>query len=254
MPTRMERYYNSETEGRRTSRNEDLYKSIYDETDYSNIEAVTSLGEANEINISKLKEMLKSREEYQKEKDIRNIVKREKKVEIPVLEEEKDRTYDIRDVLTKAKTERTDDHKSRSLKNTQYDILKNIHIDSNYEELEKENKELKELIHTITSTSMVKKVTDADLDLFEDLKSEDGTMVGNPEIEEYVNQEKEDTKELMDQSFFTSSLGINETDFQDYEEKKNARKEKTKKIFFILFIIILLAVIAFGVYYFFIRK
>ena len=250
----MERYYQSESGKKRTSRNEELYKSIYDDTDYSNIEAVTSLGEANEINLAKLKEMLKSREEYQKEKDLRNIVKKERKVEIPVVEEDTNRTYDIRDILVKAKEERTEDHKSRSLKNTQYDILKNIHLDSNLEELEKENQELKELIHTITSTSMVKKIKEEDLDLFDDLKSEDDTMVGNPDIEEYVKKEEEDTKEMMDQSFFTSSLGLNETDFQEYEEKRNARKEKGKKILWTIFsIVVFLAAIG-TAYYFFFRK
>ena len=126
MPTRMERYYRSNPEmNRRTSRNEDLYKQIYESAEYSNIEGVTSIGSTNEIDITKLKEMLKNRENYQKEKEYRNIMKIEKPIEIPVIEEEEERTYDIRDILNKAKNERTeDDNKDRSLKNTQYNILK----------------------------------------------------------------------------------------------------------------------------------
>lgn len=251
MPTRMERYYyrsNADSK-RRTVRNEELYKTIYENGEYSNIEGITSIGSTNEIDLAKLKQMLKSREEYQKEKDYRGIVKREKPVEIPVIEEEDDRTYDIRDILTKAKTERSEDvNKDHNLKNTQYNILKNLNLKDINTSLEKENQELKELINTITSTSMLNKIQDADVDLFDDLKSTNtSTMVANTSVQDIIKKEKEeDTKEMMDKSFFTSSLGINEKDFQDFEdaqkEKSGKRKIAVKRVLLALFILIVILV------------
>lgn len=258
MPTRMERYYRSDSETkRRTSRNEDLYRQIYDSVEYSNIEGVTSIGSTNEIDITKLKELLKSREDYQKEKEYRNIVKREKQIEIPMIEEEEERTYDIRDILSKAKNERTDDdNKDRSLKNTQYNILKNLNLKKEtptYPELEKENQELKELINTITSTSMLNKLNDQELcfDLFGDLKS-NNTMVGNTSIQSILESEKEhskieDTKTEIDHSFFTSSLGLNEKDFQEYEDFKEAKEKKRMNILIRIFIVLLLLLVIGGI-------
>lgn len=239
MPTRMERYYRSNPDSsKRTSRNEDLYKTIYESGEYSNIEGITSIGNTNEIDIAKLKEMLKSREEQKKEREYRNQVRRERPIEIPVIEEENDRNYDIRDILMKAKTERTDeDNKNRSLKNTQYNILKNLNLDeipSHYSELEKENKELKELIHTITSTSMLQQISDKDLslDLFSDLKSTNDTVVETMPIKVKLDEETVAPNEkttVIDNSFFTSSMGFNKEDFEDFEdfrEHKDYRKRR----------------------------
>lgn len=252
MPTRMERYYRSNPEmNRRTSRNEDLYKQIYESAEYSNIEGVTSIGSTNEIDITKLKEMLKNRENYQKEKEYRNIMKIEKPIEIPVIEEEEERTYDIRDILNKAKNERTeDDNKDRSLKNTQYNILKNLNLKEGkqtYPDLEKENQELKALINTITSTSMLNQLNDKELslDLFDDLKSSDHTMTENYSMKSLLEEAKktadnEEEKTEIDQSFFTSSLGITEKDFQEYEDFKADKDKKRKNILFRIFIILIL--------------
>lgn len=265
MPTRMERYYRSNSEmNRRTSRNEDLYKQIYESAEYSNIEGVTSIGSTNEIDLTKLKEMLKNREDYQKEKEYRNIVKKETNIEIPVIEEEEDRTYDIRDILNKAKNERTeDDNKDRSLKNTQYNILKNLNLKKEtptYPDLEKENQELKELINTITSTSILNQMNDKELsfDLFGDLKSSN-TMVGNTSIQSILESEKEktkleDTKTEIDHSFFTSSLGLNEKDFQEYEDLKEEKEKKRKNILIRILIGLLFVSIIIGIVFFFLSS
>ena len=262
MPSRMERYYRSNPDiTKRTSRNQNLYKKIYEDGEYTNIEGIASIGSTNEVDITKIKEMLKNREDYRREKNYRTIVPREEKVEIPVIEEnEEERTYDIRDILSKAKTERTtDDHKYRSLKNTQYNILKNLQMkdekkDSKYLDTQKEEEELKELIHTITSTSMLNQLNDRDLclNLFEDLKSSGDTMTGTTAIrkvleeERLEQQEKEDEEEKieMDRSFFTSSLGFGEKDFEDLQEVKHTVKKHNRLIMILVFLIVMVIVAA----------
>ena len=267
MPSRMERYYHADSEiKQRTRRNQELYKKIYEGGEYTNIEGIASIGSTNEIDISKIKQMLQNREDYKREKKYRGIIPKEESIEIPIIEEpDEDRNYDIRDVLNKAKVERTDsDNKQRSLRNTQYNILKSLQMDEDknytkYSDLEKEEDELKELINTITSTSMLNKMNDRDLclDLFQDLKSSDNTMVGTSssiqsllkEEKERYKQEKEeddDEKLEMDKSFYTSSLGFGEDDFEDLQEMKHTMKKHSlmmKIVLFLLFVIIITAVI-----------
>lgn len=69
MATRMQRYYKSQDVSSRSQRNKELYKDIYEYGQYSNIEGITSIGKANEIDITKVKEMLNGREQYQKEEN-----------------------------------------------------------------------------------------------------------------------------------------------------------------------------------------
>lgn len=258
MPTRMERYYRSNPDNsKRTSRNEELYKSIYKSGEYSNIEGITSIGNTNEIDITKLKEMLKSREEQKAEREYRNQIRKEHPIEIPVMEESTDRNYDIRDILQKAKTERTEeDNKNRSLKNTQYNILKNLNLEDipeHYSELEKENKELKELIHTITSTSMLQQINDKDLslELFSDLKSSDTTVDTIPVkkiTSENLNAQSDGyTKTGIDHSFFTSSMGFKKEDFEDSDDFCEHKNKKIGKIALIICIVALALVSVVGI-------
>ena len=71
MSTRMDKYYgrqsNSTNAKSRSKRNKDLYSEIYTYGKYSNIEGIASIDNANEVDITKVKEMLKNRENYQKD-------------------------------------------------------------------------------------------------------------------------------------------------------------------------------------------
>ena len=105
----MERYYKKETQGKsRTKRNTRLYNSIYSYGKYSNIEGIASIDNTNEIDITKVKEMLDNREKYQAERRYRRLTNEDKPVqELPKVQkrykEDEERTYDIMDVLTKAR-------------------------------------------------------------------------------------------------------------------------------------------------------
>ena len=91
---------------------------------------------------------------------------------------------------------------------------------------------LKELIDTISSTSMLNSMTDKELslDLLDDLKSTENTSVADKNSikklleEAKKNDEKKETKTEIDKSFYTSSLGFKEEDFEELTDIKNNLK------------------------------
>lgn len=267
MPSRMDRYYNdTENLRQRSSKNTDLYSRIYDEdSKYSNIEGIASIEKTNEIDITKIKEMLRNREDYQREKDFRQIVKpsRETKHDYKLdIEDEKEeqKSYDIRDILEKARVEHKDTKKDyHSLNNTQYNILKSINLDNDIDvekymnSVDKEE-DLEELINTITNTSMLNKMDGQDLALsmFEDFKTRSHTLSDSKSIqaimdEEYEKERTSDLADTLDKSFYTASMKFSKEDFGDDDElpEKNAVSTVLK----ILLFLIMGAVVAAVCYY-----
>ena len=244
----MERYYKKETQGNsRTKRNTRLYNSIYSYGKYSNIEGIASIDNTNQIDITKVKKMLETREKYQAERKYRRLTNEENVVqELPKVRsryKEEDRTYDIMDVLTKAREKKEPDDKERVLSKTSYDVLKNLDLKrkNSVEDYDNED-DLKDMIQTISNTSMLNKLDDADLaaDMFSDLKGHnEDTQVGNLNnikelIEENKNNEKK-KEQTMDNSFFTSNLKLKKKDFVEYGEE-----EKKGSVFKTIFVTILI--------------
>ena len=244
----MERYYKKETQGNsRTKRNTRLYNSIYSYGKYSNIEGIASIDNTNQIDITKVKKMLETREKYQAERKYRRLTNEENVIqELPKVRsryKEEDRTYDIMDVLTKAREKKEPDDKERVLSKTSYDVLKNLDLKrkNSVEDYDNED-DLKDMIQTISNTSMLNKLDDADLaaDMFSDLKGHnEDTQVGNLNnikelIEENKNNEKK-KEQTMDNSFFTSNLKLKKKDFVEYGEE-----EKKGSVFKTIFVTILI--------------
>lgn len=240
--SRMDRYYKVEEKtNRRTSQNQELYQRIYDMGEYSNIEGIATIDKSNEVDITKIKKMLKNREEYQKQKDL----KFNKKVEIPKVEETKiedDRSYDIRDILKKAKINKPENEEYKSLDNINYQIIKELKEKNMKKE---EEKELKEMIDTISNTSKLNKLTDQELglDMFSDLKSENNTIADKDAIRKILDEvKKEKTSELntdMDKSFFTSSLNFGKKDFEELSEINKKPKKKNIIVNIVVYIIVI---------------
>lgn len=209
MASRMERYYRSNNPKRRSQLNQDLYHNIYEDGEYSNIEGVAMIDKSNEIDITKVKKMLKNREDYKRQKEYRNLIKTKEEQQEDVsrefLEDEVEKTYDIMDVLKEAKENKDEDRRYLSLDNTNYNILKQLKIEKENKEEKDEGEELKELINTITNTSMLNKLGDEELSLklLEDLQGETRTMY----------DDKTETK--LDDSFYTTSMKLNKEDFED---------------------------------------
>lgn len=271
MASRMERYYKDElvSEGR-SSRNKDLYKQIENMDNYSNIEGVVSIENTNEIDISKVKEMIRDRESYKKQKELNRVLNVENKKEEPV--EEKiiieEKNYDINSILTKAKESEPKKEEYHSLGETQYKFLKSLNKKGKDYDLEKEEEELKELINTITSKTSLNDLKDSiksddkseknindevgndikkekintefdddDVGLLDDLKS--NTMIGDASsIKKLINEEKRvDDTGTMDKTFLTTSMEFTQNDFEEFKDINNNINKNNK------FIIILISIV-----------
>lgn len=231
MASRMDRYYETKpTVRKRSERNQDLYRDMYETTDYSNIEGVATIDKGSEIDINKVKEMLKNRENYIKQHEKGIAIK---PIETPKFEVEEEKNYDIREVLNAAKNNRNSIDEHKSMNNTSYDIFKDLR-DKRRREMEKDTDgdSLKELINTISSTSMLNSMTDKELslDLLDDLKSTENTSVADKDsikkllAEVKRNDEVKNEKQELDKSFYTSSLGFKEEDFEELNDIKNNLK------------------------------
>lgn len=258
LTSRMERYYKPTAHvSKRSERNQELYREIYEDGEYSNIEGIATIEKSNEVDITKIKNMLKNREQYQKQRQLRQMIKEpittieDKK---PALESEKN--YDIRDILNKAKSNKKEEEKYHRLDNTGYNILKNLKEKNIHQ---KENPdELRDLIDTITSNSELNQLAtkELSLDMFEDLKSEENTIVENKDsikalLEEVKKEElvKNSGKEEMDQSFYTSSLNFGDDDFESLKEQpKRQLNQKLMKMILSVAIGIVIAGIIFLIY------
>lgn len=257
MASRMDRYHKSElvTAGR-SSKNKSLYEQIKDLDSYTNIEGVASIEKTNEIDISKVQEMIKNRENYKKQKELRHILKEEKE-ELDKIDEVEEITknYDIKDLLSKIKDEEVEEPKSRSLNKEQYEMLKSLKRkeDTKKIEVQREEEELKELLNTIASTKALKDLTSADVGLLDDLKSD--TVVGDAaSIKKIIEEEKEknieDTSVELDKSFYTSSFGFTKSDFEELKNMNHKIKKGNKFIIVLLVILILLIIIGISFFLF----
>ena len=241
MPSRMEKYYNnSQNRNSRTSRNNNLYDKLYDNVPYSNVESVTTIEKGSEIDLEKIKKLLENHQEI-KEDNI-NIVKKSRPQRNYEVYEEPQKNYDIKVALSKAKDEYGDDNKNRSLRNTQYNILKDINIK---DLKENDDDSLKELINTITNTSILNKLGDKDLslDMLEDLKSDGKTQMNIKPLDEFIkNTNDDENTEDLDKSFFTSSLSFGNKDFEELSDIKTSLKKNNILISILVFISLVIVI------------
>lgn len=218
MNSRMEKYYKEDTVPKRSTRNQDLYDSIYDDINYTDFDINP---QSRTINLEELRKLINP-DDKQRE------IKREMIAQYNL--EEDNKNYDVNEVLDKAKSTKVDDDKKRSISNTQYNILKNINLKNNSET------DLKDLINTITTKNLINE----DKDLFEDLKSLDNTTVGVPnDLNEIFKEDADGETRSMDETFFTKSMKLNTKDF----ESINNSLEKNNKLMRIIFIMIVLVIL-----------
>ena len=265
MVSRMEKYYKNEIASKqRSQKNKELYRSIYDDSEYSNIEGIATMDKNNEIDITKVRNTLKNRENYKRQKQYRQITKQKIDYEEENISRDfavkEQKNYDIRDILNKAKDKKPVEDTPRSLDNTNYNILKNLKL-NNEKDYHKdfEEDELKELIHTITNTSMLNQMNDKELGLnmFDLEETAENKIEGKESVKQLLEQAKKyqesksDTIPDLDDSFYTSSLNFNKEDFEeanDYVKKKKSKKILSKILLFVGLIAIT-GLIIFGVYY-----
>lgn len=255
MASRMDRYNRTELiSSGRSEKNQNLYDQIKNYDTYSNLEEIATIQNSNELDIAKIKEMLKNRESSKIKKDLEDIMSKsgQPSVKDDESNNEEEKKYDINDILSKVKKDTQNSVKPyRSLNEEHYKELKNIKkTHKNYDEEEKD--ELKDLINTLTAMNALNKeeVLDDDVGLLDELKSD--TMVGEAEsIKKIIEEEKKsgnvEPKEEIDKSFYTSSFGFTSKDFEDLKDMNSEIKSDNKFIIILLILLIILVAVIIGV-------
>lgn len=248
MDTRTSKYLDNETNRlSRVHRNEELYKEI-NKSELENFDIksnATILGNNdNEIDVEKIKKILDTKyNEIPKRRSIR--LEQE-----DIVEERKEDTkeYDINVILEKAKENKEvnyEEERLKKLRNTQFNILKNLDLNKK-EEVYEEDENLKTLINTITYNEKHHKEESSPLDILSDLKGSDNTETLEGLKEEVDNKIEEEKTDLTN-SFYTSSNSLTTDDFEDMEEfsKSIESNNMFMKIVIALIVIIFIA----GVYF-----
>lgn len=238
MASRMDRYSKTEIATARSDRNKSLYKQIEDMDSYTNIAGIATIEKKNSIDLEKVKELLRSREEKKE-------IKEEKVTDIKE-EVEEVRNYDINELLSKVKDKEVQEDKCRRLSSKQQKLLRELNERNKRNRAQKEIdiEELNELVKTISDIELT--TDNDDVGLLDDLKSD--TMVGDASsIKKIIEEEKEFTKEFdesqLDKSFYTSSFGFTQRDFEELRDMNHKIKKDNKFIITLLFILIGLIVL-----------
>lgn len=197
-------------------------------------------------------------------------------------EEIENKNYDVNDILDTAKKNRIEndeDDKKRRLKSIEYNILTDLSKDKIQEYHDRkakgitkeEEEDLEELINTITSNKLRKKI---DEELFSDLmpSNPDETLISSNLLDDLKNErlskmEKDKSNDLedddfnddeiddtensnIDKSFYTHSMDLKKEDLivnndaYDDELDESFKEEKTSKLKIIIIVVLSLLVIA----------
>lgn len=225
MKSRMEKYYKDEDVMQRTSKNDSLYEELYRQKQMPRSN-VTVIDNVNEIDITKIKSMVDSRENYRRVREYENITNpmdTYRKSEINYHFDEIDNSnYDINEILKNKRSDKGyDSSRIRRLTNVEYDIMaeRNEGID---EDIESHEKNLIELFNTVSRTAVREET-----DLFSNLKED--TQV----VEEKKKEEEQ---------FYTNTTQFDSDDFGE------DIKEGNSKIFIIIGIVAFIIAVGVVIY------
>ena len=223
----------------RSSKNQELYQNIGSE-DIENItiKANTSVltNDVHNINISQVRDMLdkKYRDEYD-----RKTISVPEESNYQEIEYEKTREYDINQILNSAKNGSAkndyNEERLKKLRDTQFDILKNLDIkekDTVPEPNDPQSMGLMELINTITEKELTTTEVDP-LDILSDLKGDEDTKIINTEV--VIEKSNEVQTEKAEENLTDSIEFIND-DFDDFND---LTKTKSNRIVLVLIISLL---------------
>lgn len=283
MASRMDKYKNqmnsTNSSQSRLSKNQNLYEKLYTNkifTEFNNAD-FDNVVDLNKVSNSII---INKREQYKNSKilNLDDIIsEKDDNYNISSYDEEqidkKEKNYNINDILENARKNRKIDdetEKKRRLKSVEYSILSDLsqekikeYHENKQKKLSKEEEEnLEELIHTITSNSLRKKIDD---ELLSDLlPREESETVISKELFDQIEEMDEKTREIkneiveedeIDNSFYTKSMDLSKEDFiQDLEEDYSFLEEKKMSIFskimITLLIIIVISIIIYVIYRF----
>lgn len=235
MESRMEKYYKENPEYyKRSKRNEALYRDIT--RDMNDLDNLPIPDNSNEIDIDGLKQIISSRDEYRKAKDMGRTVTRERVVEEP--KEDKRRVYDINVLLETAKNEVNKNNEVEGKK------LINANFLTDLDDANVPSNDLVEVSEVTSENEKEKEVSNTDslpLDILVDLKGTDNTVVTDPIVKDEVTM----IEKIKDgETFYSGSFNFTKKDFADEEDDDNFFEEKSHtglKLFFLIIGLLLLA-------------
>lgn len=237
MESRMEKYYKEDLSSfERSKKNEKLYKEV--SKVISDLDNLPVPDNSNEIDMDGLKQIISSRDEYRKSKELERTLIQNK----PLVEESKPKEakiYDINVLLENAKNEV---NKKNEVENKR---IINTNFLTNLEEANiPNNNDAIEVSFPMKNESNVPSNTDSlPLDILMDLKGNENTVVTDPIVKEEVTM----IKKIKDgETFYSGSFNFTKKDFDEYsDEDDNFLENKSHtglKVFFLVLGIIILIV------------
>ena len=260
MQSRMDKYENKEQQNYERSRKntklyEEVYDDIYRDTTYKNMQVIDT---AKEINLNKLKDMINDNYDTRQYRTFKNYDLEDVDVlQRHITEPKRQKSYDINEIINEAKSKRSfiEEAKEKQ-KFMDFSKRRNFRYDDKYEKIEKEEKELEDLINTMAIPK--KEDTNDALDLLEDLKGEENTVVSKP-IEASFDIENTSTKPVKDgidktlvkadKTFYTGSNMFTKNDFEDFSTlTKELSKSNNKKRIIVVAVVVVIILLIIGIY------
>ena len=241
MERRSDKYTDEEIKSEtrsRVNKNKLLYDDINNgKIDFDEIHTISTSAEINlsSINMDNLK-----RSDYQKVKDFKDLIGNDDKQEIVEQKEEvKKKNFDINKVLEEAKKNRKKDEleDKRNLKDEDRDVLNNLNKKYLHQKgfTEEDNEELKELIDTITSKTMIDDVKDEeekdllsellattiDIKLESELSQEEINSIADKNIDGIKDDDNTN-------SFYSRSLELSKEELEEDDKEDNENDDTTE--------------------------
>ena len=246
MKTRLSKYENNENYSR-VNKNQNLYDDMYSNTNYSNMVVID---DSNEIDISKIKEIIDKENVKERKIDNNRQINEVYDSIVPKRQDDK-KLYDINEVLKDAKERRNileEANEKRKIQNYKFndnleeELSKTRRV---YENLIKEEKELLNLMNTMTNVTSDQIAND----MFQDLTRDDNfTEVLEDKTDVNIKQIDNDTTE-----YSTDTFMFNTKDFEDMDSLMQDVR-KTNIFIKILIVILILAIIGVVAYILFLKK
>lgn len=249
MVSRMDKYNNNSDIPKRSEKNKELYRQIYNA--YDEFENLVVPSNAKEIDLSSLKKEITSRDEYRQIKDYSDITNNKVIRKEMVLEEQKkeNEIYDINELLNKAvKDNKKEDVSEHTISSDSY--LKKLKLDDRktnldivkdmYDDIRKETEEENE-------SNTLLKTANLSLEILSDLKGDnDNTMISAPIKEEFLPEENNrfySSEYKFSKKDFDSCDNIQKEDEEDFYDDELSTNRNGKFFFKILLLIFGLALV-----------
>lgn len=249
----------------RSERNKELYDEVFQDTNYNNMVVID---DSNEIDISKIKELIDNeKKKTRSSREINSSIDIYGKLPEVNEEDTPKRVYDINEVLKEAKSKRgiiEEASEKRKIQNYNFRTTEEIENElaktrKVYENLIKEEKELLNIMNTLTNVD----ASDIALDIFSDLKPTENTIVTKPiskgqtlektiSVKQITNDDMIDEDDEQSKEYSTDTFMFDTKDFEGVRQVEKSVK-KTKKFLFVLIFfitVILVCGIVFGLKYF----